>query len=103
VQDPDEAHGTEKIDVDGYIERRIETDLGGGVDNRVTTGDKLPAIVIETQPVDGHIATGHVNPALDLGVEIGSQLFSKTAERVIAEDFPKGTLARGGATTGADE
>ena len=53
----------EQVDLDGGVERRVEADRGGRVDDDVALRQSAQALVVEPEAVGGHVAGHGRDPA----------------------------------------
>ena len=95
--------GPDQVDLDGGVEGGVEAHPGRGVDDGGAGGEQGPALVVEAEPVDRHVARDHRDPPGHLGVEAVAQLGPQAAEGVVAEDLPLGPGGRGRPPPAPDE
>ncbi len=64
----------EQVDLDGAVERRVEADSRGRVDDRVAAGEQGPAGGVEAEAVDATSPAIGSDPGGHLGVETVAEL-----------------------------
>ena len=97
------AGGPEQVDFDGGVERRIETDGGGRMDDDVTLRKELTPVVVETEAVRGHVAGHRRDPAGHFGLEPVAVLLTQAVEAIVAEDLTGHPLGRCRPASGAHQ
>ena len=101
LDDPD---GTQQVDLDCLIERRVEAHCGGRVDDGVARGQCDPTFVVQAEPVDGHVTSDRGHPARrHLGETVGAEFVSEGVEGVVAEDVAFNPAGSTPATGSNDE
>jgi hypothetical protein len=103
VERLDDAAGTEEVHLDRAVERRVEGDRGGRVDDDVAAGQRGPALVVEAEAVGADVAGDRGDPPGDLVVEPVAQLPAQPVEGVVAEDLAPGPLGDARALARADQ
>ena len=101
LDDPD---GTQQVDLDCLIERRVEAHRGRRVDDGVTRGQRGSTVVVQAESVDGHVAGHSGHPARGhLGETVRAELVSEGVEGVVAEDVAFNPTGGAPATGSNDE
>ncbi len=100
----DDAGGAEEVDLDGAVERGVEADGGGRVDDDVAAGERGAAVVVEAEAVAADVALDDLYPPLEqLGEAVLAVLLAQAVEGVVLEQLPGGAALDGRAAAGADE
>ena len=81
--------GPEQVHLDGGVERGVEGDGGGRVDDDVARGQQLPALVVEAQPSVAHVAGHRRHPGWPPRRRSRSpSSLAQPVEAVVADDLP---------------
>ena len=90
------AGRTEEVHLDGAVDRGVEADRGGRVDDHIGRGEGGPAGVVQAEPVDADVCRDGAQPVGDDGVEVGAPLVPQAIEAVVPDDLaPEPVLCRG--------
>ncbi len=103
VAEVGDARRPEQVDLDGRVERRVERDGRGRVDDDVARRPDGAVDVVQAEPVAGDIAGDRGDPAGHRRVEVGAVLGAEAVEGVVLEDLLAGPLGGGRALAVADQ
>jgi hypothetical protein len=103
VERLDDAGRPQQVDLDRAVERRVEGDGGGRVDDDVAAGQGGPSLVVEAEPVGADVAGDRRDPPGHLVVEPVAELPAQRVEGVVAEDLALGPLGDARPLARADE
>ena len=87
VQQIRDAGRAEQVHLDGTVERRIERDARGRVDDDIARGERGSIRVVQSESIGSDVAGHHRQTSCHRGVEVGSEFGAQTIEGVVLQDL----------------